>query len=736
MPAEKATSATRPHPLVPEDPSQHPLLYQYFVKVRSWHGYIRFLGLPRLEDNLDIPISQLFVEPFIAEQSVSPDMDPKEWPRAQSALVAVADHPRLVLLGDPGSGKSTLVSWIAFNLAQSPVNPWIERLGRLVPLPMVLREMKIERGIRWDGLLDAFLNHQMAQPLRAEGGRALVEALLAEGRAFPLLDGLDELGSVALRRDVHDAVLQGMRLYPQSRFLLTSRIVGYEEVPFDIILVRVVGREARERGVRPLLEETRREARMADRAYVAPFTDAQVEEFAANWFRRREAAEAVAIGQAREFVARVRADRATTRLARVPNLLTMMALIYRIRAKLPNGRALLYDQIAQAYLETIDQYRKLLVTSETLAEKKSWLARVGFEMQKRRSPERDRAGEILATSAEVRDWIAEAMSEMGRAGTEEAANEFVDYIARRSGLLLPRGEDRFAFTHLSFQEYFAACHLVARVVNPAFLLPASQEEIRAYAAAAVWRESMLFLFELLAIEPKDRPWLSCLSDALFGKGFAAIGPRKRDHPVTAGLAALLARLAVDPYSGVSEAQRPQAFGACWRFFCGESLRLAGRLWLLDPEVARTLFAAEEDYRPAVRKELALAAQGLNVTGLNMTGAPVADADLDALRGLKGLQWLALSGTQVTDAGLDALRGLKGLQWLALSGTQVTDAGLDALRELKELRTLWLGGTPVTDAGLDALRELKGLQQLDLSGTQVTDAGRARLKKALPKCRIS
>ena len=36
-----------------------------------------------------------------------------------------------------------------------------------------------------------------------------------------------------------------------------------------------------------------------------------------------------------------------------------MALIYRIEAELPHGRAVLYRKISEAYLNSIDSFRKL-----------------------------------------------------------------------------------------------------------------------------------------------------------------------------------------------------------------------------------------------------------------------------------------------------------------------------------------------------------------------------------------
>lgn len=62
-------------------------------------------------------------------------------------------------------------------------------------------------------------------------------------------------------------------------------------------------------------------------------------------------------------------------------------------------------------------------------------------------------------------------------------------------------------------------------------------------------------------------------------------------------------------------------------------------------------------------------------------------------------------------------------------------GLAELRHLHGLRTLRLEGLEVSDADLEQLEMLKSLRLLNLSWTNVTDAGIARIKRALPECRI-
>jgi hypothetical protein len=125
---------------------------------------------------------------------------------------------------------------------------------------------------------------------------------------------------------------------------------------------------------------------------------------------------------------------------------------------------------------------------------KRWLARVGWEMQTRRD-ERDDKKDLLATKDDVEKWLQQAIAEeRGEKGSHEEAQRFLDHIARRSGLLIPRGPEDFAFAHLTFQEYFAACHLG----ELAFDLEVLTNECAPRVEQRYWHETLCVLFEILA----------------------------------------------------------------------------------------------------------------------------------------------------------------------------------------------------------------------------------------------
>ena len=213
---------------------ENPVIRPYLRNVRDWQGYIRFLGLPDRRDNPDIIIDRLFVEPMLTRRHVSPDENPESWFKdAESLVRTLAKNTALVLLGEGGIGKSTVLNHVTWQLSRPATNPLMDRLGWRLPLPMVLRELPI-RGVRdFDGLLEVFLSREMSTPLRDDDGRRYLNRMLTEGNAFLLLDGIDELGDRRSREDLREAVFDGIARFPDCRWLLSSRTAGHDEVPFD-----------------------------------------------------------------------------------------------------------------------------------------------------------------------------------------------------------------------------------------------------------------------------------------------------------------------------------------------------------------------------------------------------------------------------------------------------------------------------------------------------------------------
>ena len=796
---------------------RNPPLRAYLANVRGWHGYVRFLGLPDRRDNPDVEIGGLFVWPLLTRRHVSPDENPDNWfDEAERVLDALMIGKPLMLLGDPGSGKTTLLNYLVWLLGRPSENVLIDRLGWRLPVPMVLREMGLRGVTDFDGLLAAFLGHAMSEPLR-EGG--YLNEMLATGQAFILLDGIDEVGDQAARTNLRRAVFDGFARYPDCLWVLSSRIVGYDEVSFDRnpFDEAPLGKARASPFEGPAVYEDAGEysndpppsnhgkmsMRRASRGFsatgrgiddtpvvtrfIAPFDDKRITSFARKWYIQREAAATRAGADASHLVRAVHADPAILRLARVPNLLTMMALIHRIETTLPHGRALLYDRIAEAYLESIDRFRGLYSGAHDLPQKKFWLARVGYEMQRRRTLAKEADGEasafrgkaespdsleILVESGDVAAWLAAEMERGGTTVGVDSPGEFLDFVGRRSGLFLPRAEGRYAFIHLSFQEYFAAVALERDVTGIDWArgkrspLGFVRDDLARWAEQSAWRETFVFLFELLA--PKN-DWYAELLDCVFGEDFSRLDAPKPDER-TLNLACLAARLVVNPRAGLAPAKTRDAIDGCvrtqLRYQSAESYVI-----FLSDNVFRELLGDDREWNAKVLDAIGeqLRKLGIREIDLSMTRiddiAPLADlielqslllwrttvSDLTPLSNLTALQRLNLGGTPISD--LTPLSNLTGLQWLHLDRTPVSD--LTPLSNLTGLQHLYLVGTLVSDltplsslaglqhlyldrtpvSNLTPLANLTKLRSLYLIGSGITESEVSKLRDALPRCHI-
>jgi hypothetical protein len=121
-----------------------------------------------------------------------------------------AANPVAVILGAPGSGKSTTMRWVALHMAKACLLPWYRRwlnglLRLLSPaqIPILLR-------IRdYAPRLSANQEYSFEQFFKDQIGNDLAERLLSEmekGHCLLLCDGLDEVASDSLRRRVSDAI--------------------------------------------------------------------------------------------------------------------------------------------------------------------------------------------------------------------------------------------------------------------------------------------------------------------------------------------------------------------------------------------------------------------------------------------------------------------------------------------------------------------------------------------------
>ncbi|MBV8729698.1 MAG: HEAT repeat domain-containing protein [Acidobacteriia bacterium] len=332
---------------------------------------------------------------------------------APGPVFEIFDRQRLlVLLGDPGSGKTSLLKYTVLR--------WVNEDQGPVPLWIDLREY----ARRPDGIV-RYLESE--QTFGLEAGR--VSEHLSGGKAALYLDGLDEIFAPQIRAAVIEQIAAFSARYPQARCVVTSRIIGYEP-------------------------ERLRDASFAH-ATLEEFDDPQIALFLEKWHIISEEDPKERTRLSARLRRAIQESRAIRELAGNPLLLTMMAILNR-NQELPRDRVELYREASRVLLHEWDASRSLPVDVFGRQEKEALLRELAGAMQQ---GEGGLAGNLIEHDS-LLAIIRRYLKSIGIEAPYEKAHKLVQQLTERNFILCCAGANRFSFVHRTFLEYFCAAWFV------------------------------------------------------------------------------------------------------------------------------------------------------------------------------------------------------------------------------------------------------------------------------------
>ena len=475
------------HPSDPSDPSDltagattaaatDPDLPHYLERLRAAHrdlpiaGFATRVRLPIRLESVYVPLrARVFHHAMESEHQkggtfrdpVFAECEDREVP-FDEALPLAGQHGLCgaVVLGDPGTGKTTLLKHFVLAVTDPAAGPG--RLGLppdTVPVLLELRRVKNPAAG-----LPAALTGAIEQVAPALDAAAFAKRLLRHDHLLVLVDGLDEIADAAERAAVSRWLEAAVAALPRSVFVVTSRYAGYKGD------ARLTGRFL-ELHVRDLTEP---EARSFLRAWYGA-VEAQAE-----LGRAPEVAEKLAGEGAEDLALRIftEDDPRTVSLrdlATNPLLLQILCLVHRDRKRLPERRVDLYGECCTVLLQLWREAKGMPVVL-TAAQAQKLLQPLAWWLHTQ--------GRKEAATAEILPLLAEPLAELGR-GPAEGRN-LLEAIRDQSGLLVNVGP-AWAFLHLSFQEYLSARHVQDQVVRAPELLAA----LAGHFGETWWREVIL-----------------------------------------------------------------------------------------------------------------------------------------------------------------------------------------------------------------------------------------------------
>ncbi|MBL1114013.1 hypothetical protein JK364_16660 [Streptomyces sp. 110] len=350
---------------------------------------------------------------------------------------ALARHEHLLITGEPGAGKSTLSSQVAWALSRI----WLGQDSSLdapisepvIPIRIAARTLVDQSG-SWSGALGQAARRSLGGSLVADPDPGLFGGRVQGARWLVMVDGLDEIADRDTRSDVIRTIAQHARAGSDYRFMVTSRPLPEGELaPLRSPLIGAYGME--------------------------PFDAAELRDFAGKWFAAQyEDNKERALAAADRFLKETE-DGRLRELVRNPLLATIAAVNATVdwSRPLPTSRLSLYQRFCE----------HLLTRGASAA-----TVRTELNRRYRDDPERcsfhlwldQHKAEILGALGKCRlngeellseaalNWVREHSQEQRLlAGWEADVREFL----QGTGLLVTEEGD-YRFLHYSFAEFIAA----------------------------------------------------------------------------------------------------------------------------------------------------------------------------------------------------------------------------------------------------------------------------------------
>jgi len=391
------------------------------------YRYFETRGLSA-QPEFNLELSQLFVDLDLKrrakENTVEGDRGIWYWLAHENSN----GTPKLVLLGAPGSGKTTLMKQVALVLANGTNANVSKKVLRKIPILVFLRDLEkftaSDPNVSLGSVVSGTIKEMPKTP-----PDTWFQKMLLKGNCVVMFDGLDEIADDEARQRVVDWVHEQIRFYTKSSFVITSRPFGYENNQLA--------------GVTTLK--------------ITPYSREKVEKFIHNWYLANEIAKSngrddpgvrwTAKNGADDLIQRLGIKPALSALAVNPLLLTMITTVHSMKEHLPGRRVDLYRDIFEVTLER----RSRFVWSQNnlnTPQKLDVLRTLAYYMmtEELRTISTSQAVSVIAP-------------DLQKVGAKIGGEEFLSSIENDSGLILELENGQYGFAHFTFQEYLASTYV-------------------------------------------------------------------------------------------------------------------------------------------------------------------------------------------------------------------------------------------------------------------------------------
>ncbi len=322
---------------------------------------------------------------------------------------ALKKYKKLIILGDAGTGKTTLLQHISYSYSKD-----LSDEG-LIPFFITLADFSYRLKETKNYNLSSLFSYIASSfdEFEFPDIQQILKDKLKRKKCIFLFDGLDEVTNRNTQNQIIDLIENLSSEYSQNTFIVSSRIGGFGKSFRNFKLTQIA--ELDDKGIQKLIENI-----IGDKK------------------------------ESKDLYSQIKKNVELRTIAKIPFLLTIITVV-RLEEpskKISANRVELYHRCIR-YLLKFWPERKGLKTSYPFNKSVEVLQNIAYHFHLK--------GKRFFDDEELYNKADDLLKSDVISG-----ENFIDTLSKESGLLIRISQDKFSFIHLSFQEFFTALEINKR----------------------------------------------------------------------------------------------------------------------------------------------------------------------------------------------------------------------------------------------------------------------------------
>ncbi|WP_029283380.1 NACHT domain-containing NTPase [Pedobacter sp. R20-19] len=335
---------------------------------------------------------------------------------------------RLVILGNPGSGKSIVIKSIICDILKKENERFFGKLIGFLPFRIELRNYlafkKENKGSFLKYLVFLLENEYQINNIT----ESILINILKENKCILLFDGLDEIFDIQDKIATKNDIENFQNTFDNIYSVTTSRVIGYDEASLNETFA-------------PLL--------------IDQFDHVKIEEYVIKWYEKEEEIEDIRLKEIEGFISKM--YEIDFELISNPLLLSLIVILYRNILKLPESKLEIYQSCTKTLVDKWDASKDLVINldSQLLKEKDKLFADLAHWQYNELSSK-----STNITYSKAKQTISKSIIRLNISKEDDCdnlADTFMEYAQKRS-LYFDNN-----FTHKTFLEYYTAYWIYSNI---------------------------------------------------------------------------------------------------------------------------------------------------------------------------------------------------------------------------------------------------------------------------------